>query len=106
MPQNTHLETVNADTEQLPEPVHAAQNPQVIHEGAETAGPRSDVAAGNCSSSQTFAERGHALTHDLKPMFSALETPSQDLLSNNDFRWLHDNGSLLYSRPAKCGGWA
>ena len=35
MPQNTHLEAVNADTERLPEPVHAAQNPQVIHEGAE-----------------------------------------------------------------------
>jgi cyclic beta-1,2-glucan synthetase len=96
MPQNTHLEAVNADTERLPEPVHAAQNPQVIHEGAEKLA-RALTWLPNCSSSQTFAERGHALTHDLKPVFSSLETPSQDLLSNNDFRWLYDNGRLLYS---------
>jgi hypothetical protein len=96
MPQNTHLEAVNADTERLPEPVHAAHNPQVIHEGAEKLA-RALTWLPNCSSSQTFAERGHALTHDLKPIFSSLEAPSEDLLSNNDFRWLYDNGRLLYS---------
>ena len=34
MPQNTHLETISADAERLPEPVHGSRNPQVIHEGA------------------------------------------------------------------------
>jgi hypothetical protein len=96
MPQNTHLEAVNADTERLPEPVYAAHNPQVIHEGAKKLA-HALTWLPNCPSSQTFAERGDALKHDLKPIFSSLEAPSQELLANNDFRWLFDNGRLLYA---------
>jgi len=96
MPQNTHLETINAETERLPEPVHAAQNPQIIHEGAVELA-RALTWLPNTPSSHTFAERSRVLAHDLKPIFTALESPAPELPISDDFRWLYDNGRLLYS---------
>ena len=56
MPQNAHLEAINVETERLPEPVHAAQDPQLIHErAAELA--RTLTWLPNSPSSHTFVER-------------------------------------------------
>jgi hypothetical protein len=73
MPTNTHLETIGAEAERLPERVHAAQDPQVIHQRAEELA-RALAWLPNSPSSHTFAERSHALAHDLKPIFAAFES--------------------------------
>ena len=96
MPQNTHLEALNAESERLPEPDRAAQNPQAIHEGAEKLA-RALIWLPNCPSSHTFAERSRALVHDFKPIIEALERPAPKSPTSEDFRWLYDNGRLLYS---------
>jgi len=67
MPQNTHLAAITAEMERLPEPSHAAQDPQVLHQKA------SALAASlpwlpSVPSSRTFVERGRALARALKPM--------------------------------------
>jgi hypothetical protein len=96
MPQNTHLETISAEAERLPEPVHAARNPQVIHEGAaELAHTLTWLP--NSPSSHTFAERSRVLAHDFKPIFTALELPAPEVPISDDFRWLYDNSRLLYA---------
>src|SRR5271155_781844 len=96
MPTNTHLETINAEAELLPERVHAPQDPQVIRQRAEELA-RTLAWLPNTPSSQTFAERCHALAHDLKPIFAALELPVPDSPISDDFRWLYDNERLLYT---------
>ena len=95
MPQNTHLETISAEAERLPEPVHAARNPQVIHEGAAELA-RTLTWLPNSPSSHTFAERSRVLAHDFKPIFTALELPAPEVPTSDDFHWLYDNGRLLY----------
>ncbi len=96
MPQNAHLKTLSADTERLPEPVYAAHDSQVIHEKAlELA--RTLRWLPNSPSSHTFAERSRALAHDFKPIFGALEMPAPEGPTSDDFRWLYDNGRLLYT---------
>ena len=96
MPQNTHLKTISADAERLPEPVHGSRNPQVIHEGAAELA-RTLTLLPNSSSSHTFVERSHVLAHDLKPIFTALELPAPEVPISDDFRWLYDNGRFLYA---------
>src|SRR5579863_673743 len=96
MPQNTRFETIKAETGRLPEPVHAARNPRVIHErAAELAGALTWLP--NSPSSHTFAERSRVLAHDFEPLFAALELPAPEWPTSNDFRWLYDNGRLLYT---------
>ena len=51
----------------------------------------------NLPSSPTFVERSHAVAHELKPVFDAVERPTSELLACDDFRWLYDNSRLLYS---------
>ena len=96
MPQNTHLESISAEAERLPEPVHAARNPQVIHEGAAELA-RTLTWLPNSPSSHTFAERSRVLAHDFKPIFTALELPTPEVPISDDFRWLYDNSRLLYA---------
>src|ERR1039457_3465467 len=96
MPQNTHLETISAETERLPEPVHASQNPQILQEGAAELA-RTLTWLPNSPSSHTFVARCRAAAHDLKPILAALESPPPELPISDDFRWLYDNGRLLYS---------
>ena len=96
MPQNTHLQAASDESEQLPEPVHAGQNPRVIHEAAEKLA-RALTWLPNLPSSPTFVERSHAVGHALKPVFDAVEEPTSELLACDDFRWLYDNSRLLYS---------
>ena len=96
MPQNTHLEALGAEAERLPEPAHGARDPQVIHQrAAELA--RTLTWLPNSPSSHTFAERSRALAHDLKPILAALERPAPKSPTSEDFRWLYDNGRLLYT---------
>jgi len=96
MPQNTHLQAVSADTERLPEPNHGARDPQVLAErAAELA--RTLTWLPNLPSSHTFAERSRVLAHDCKEIFVALERPAAKSPTSEDFRWLYDNGRLLYS---------
>src|SRR6202162_3424271 len=96
MPQNTHLESISAEAERLPEPVHAARNPQIIHEGAAELA-RTLTWLPNSPSSHTFAERSRVLAHDFKPIFTALELPAPEVPISDDFRWLYDNSRLLYA---------
>ena len=70
MLQHTHLQTVNTESERLPEPVQAGQNPRVIHEGAEKLA-RALTWLPNLPSSPTFVERSHAVAHELKPVFDS-----------------------------------
>ena len=96
MPQNTHLATITAEMDRLPEPEHTAQDPLVLRDKAlELA--RSFVWLPNSPSSHTFLERTKTLAHDLKPMFAALESPIPELPVSDDFRWLYDNSPLLYA---------
>ena len=95
MPQNAHLEAISAEMERLPEPVHAVQNPQIIHEGAAKLA-RALTWLPNTPSSHTFAERSRVLAHDFKPIFTALELPAPEVPTSDDFHWLYDNGRLLY----------
>src|ERR1700758_335303 len=96
MPQNTHLENISAETDSLPEPGYEAHNPQVLCQKAEQLA-RTLTWLPNTLSSRTFAERTSALTHALRPIFTALEAPPPKLPISNDFRWLYDNGRLLYT---------
>jgi hypothetical protein len=96
MPQNTHLKTVSAETERLPEPVHASHDPQVIREAAVELA-RTLRWLPNFPSSHTFAERSRVLAHDFKPIFAALEVRAPEGPTSDDFRWLYDNGRLLYT---------
>src|SRR5258705_13576288 len=88
MPQNTHLAAITAENERLPEPDHAAQDPQVLHQKA------FELAASftwlpSVPWSRTFVQRGRALARDLKPMCAALESPLPELPISDDFRWLY-----------------
>src|SRR5258708_21275892 len=95
MPQNTHLKTISAEMERLPEPDHAARDPQVIRaRAAELAHTLRWLP--NSPSSHTFAERSRVLAHDFKPIFAALELPAPEVPTFDDFRWLYDNRRLLY----------
>jgi cyclic beta-1,2-glucan synthetase len=96
MHQDTHSRTIIAETEYLPEPIHAAKNPQTIHDGAAELA-RTLTWVPDTPSSHTFAERGRALIHDFKPMFEALELPAPETPLSDDFRWLYDNGPLLHT---------
>ena len=96
MPQNAHLEGITAEIERQPECTHAAQNRQLIPEAAaELAHTLAWLP--NSPSSHTFAERSRILAHDLKPIFAALELPAPEIPTSDDFRWLYDNGRILYS---------
>ena len=68
MPQNTHLQAASDESEQLPEPVHAGQNPRVIHEAAEKLA-RALTWLPNLPSSPTFVERSHAVAHAVEAGF-------------------------------------
>ena len=96
MPQNTHLETISAETERLREPVHAAHDPQVVRERAAELS-RTLRWLPNTPSSHTFAQRSRVVAHDFKPIFAALELPAPEGPTGDDFRWLYDNGRLLYT---------
>ena len=96
MPQNIHLRTVTVDSERLRETGPSIHDPQRLHERAEALTHVLKWLP-NIASSDTFSERVSALKHALKPVFSALERPVPPRPVGDDFRWLYDNGRLLYT---------
>src|ERR1041385_397915 len=96
MPQNTHLKIRKAESERLDEMTHSVHDPEKLHQRA------SEVAHNltwlpNTFTSGVFGERNGALNKALKPIFEALEFPCPTPPISDDFRWLYENGRLLYT---------
>jgi cyclic beta-1,2-glucan synthetase len=94
MPQNRHLEVINADTGGLPEARHQPHSPEALREKAEELA-RTLRWLPNSPASRTFAHRCSAMTSAFKPILAALEVPPQKGPISDDFRWLYDNSRLL-----------
>src|ERR1700704_3540996 len=102
MPQNTHLKIMKAESERLGEMAYAVHDPEKLHQRA------NEVAHNltwlpNTSTSGVFGERNGALNKALKPIFAALESPCPAPPIPDDFRWLYDNGRLLYTELTNIG---
>jgi len=95
MPQNTHLEIISAESERLHETAHTIHDPQKLHDKAEALAHEL-IWLPNESFSHAFADRCSAAARALKPVFIALDRPIPRLPISDDFRWLYDNGRLLY----------
>jgi cyclic beta-1,2-glucan synthetase len=96
MPQNTHLELMGAEAERLAEFAHEDCNFQLLREKA------ADLACSltplpEVTSSSVLRDRCRALKRDFKPLFADLETPPATSSVSDDFRWVYDNGRMLYS---------
>jgi cyclic beta-1,2-glucan synthetase len=96
MPQNRHLEVISTEAESLPKPGHELLDPEVLGEKAEVFA-RTLKWLPNAPSSRTFVHRISALRHALQPIFNSLEGPPPKVPLSDDFRWLYDNGRLLYT---------
>lgn len=96
MPQNIHLKIVTAESERPCETALSTHDPQILHNKAEElAGSLKWLP--NTETTHTFSERISALKHTLKPIFALLESPPPMPPIADDFRWLYDNGRLLYT---------
>ena len=96
MPQNTHLKIMKAESERMNEVVHSIHDPEKLHERA-TEVARSLTWLPNTSTSSVFSERIKVVEKDLRPVFAALDAPPPAPPISDDFRWLYDNGRLLYT---------
>ena len=96
MPQNTHLKIMKAESESFAEVAHSIHDPEKLHERA-TEVARSLTWLPNTSTSAVFSERIKAVEKALKPVFAALDAPPPASPISDDFRWLYDNGRLLYT---------
>ena len=96
MPQNTHLKIMKAESERLNEVAHSIHDPEKLHERA-TEVARSLTWLPNTSTSSVFSERIKVVEKDLRPVFAALDAPPPAPPISDDFRWLYDNGRLLYT---------
>src|SRR5215813_2242311 len=96
MPQNTHLKIMKDESESFAEVTHSIHDPEKLDErAAELA--RSLTWLPNTSSSSVFTDRIKAVERALRPVFDALDAPPPALPISDDFRWLYDNGRLLYT---------
>jgi hypothetical protein len=96
MPQNTHLEIVNAESERWRETVHVNRDPQQLHDAANILA-HNLVWLPNSSAPQDFVDRTAIVSAALKPIFAALDLPAPAVAISDDFRWLYDNGRLFYT---------
>src|SRR4051812_6057896 len=96
MPQNTHLKLMTAESERLNEVAHSIHAPEILHKKAEDFA-RNLTWLPSTSFSSTFDERIDAVTRALKPILEALDSPPPAPPISDDFRWLYDNGRLLYT---------
>jgi cyclic beta-1,2-glucan synthetase len=96
MPQNTHLKIMKAESEQFAEVAHSIHDPEKLHKRA-NALANSLTWLPNTLTSSVFAERNRALAQAMKPIFRALDAPCPSAPISDDFRWLYDNGRLLYT---------
>src|SRR5579863_5456809 len=94
MPPSAHLEIMNSNPDGLRQPREAAvPDPQTVRASAtELAGNLAWLPGQDAS--RPFRSRCRALSHALKPLLKALESPPPRTISD-DFRWLHDNTRLL-----------
>ena len=93
MPQNSHLEIVNADG-RLAVASSQARDPREMRDRAQ------ELAQGlrwlpNSPASRTFVERSAAVARTFRPILTALDGPPPKIPVSDDFRWLYDNGRLL-----------
>jgi hypothetical protein len=102
MPQNTHLEIINAESERWRETVHISRDPQQLHDAAEALA-NSLVWLPNSTARQDFVHRTATVSGALKPVFAALDRPAPAVAISDDFRWLYDNGRLLYTELQNIG---
>src|SRR5881392_1839380 len=95
MPQNTHLELVNAEIERLAEPVieSASETDVLAERAAELA--RKIAWLPNTRSSRPFSERCRALRSRLRPLLKAFSSRRLREPVSDDYRWLYDNLRLV-----------
>jgi len=96
MPQNTHLKIMKDESESLAEVTHSIHDPEKLHERA-TEVAHSLVWLPNTSTSEVFTQKIKAVDKALRPIFDALDAPPPAPPISDDFRWLYDNGRLLYT---------
>ncbi|MGE5206668.1 MAG: hypothetical protein ACM3PW_13710, partial [Chlamydiota bacterium] len=97
MQQNTELEIICAEADRWSEeqPEASADLAAVRTEATQLAAQLTSLPAVRCR--RYFAQRCRVLKKNLKPLWSALDTPLPKEPIADDFRWLHDNARLLYS---------
>src|SRR5215475_4886659 len=96
MPQNTHLKIMKDESESLAEVTHSIHDPEKLDERAMEIAS-SLVWLPNTSTSSVFTDRIKAVEKALRPVFEALDAPPPAPPISDDFRWLYDNGRLLYT---------
>ena len=95
MPQDTHLEIVNAEIERLPEPVldSVSETDALAARAAELA--RKIAWLPNTRSSRPFSERCRVLRSQLRPLLKAISSQTLREPVSDDYRWLYDNLRLV-----------
>ncbi len=97
MPPDTHIETLNADAEHLPEPPkETGPSPEALGLAAADLGRRLVWLPGS-HSPHFFYERYRALCRALKPVLRDFHGPPPKSAVGDDFRWLNDNLRLLHA---------
>jgi cyclic beta-1,2-glucan synthetase len=96
MPQNTHLEIVTAEEEQLSGPALKTRNPETLRAQAEELAQSLNWLP-NTPSSRVFAQRSARLIRAFKPIFRAVDGPPPETSVSDDYRWLYDNSRLAYT---------
>jgi hypothetical protein len=97
MPQDTHIDMLNAEAERLPEPPLEAE-PDLTALGVAAADlGRRLVWLPGTHSSRYFSERYNALRRALKPVLATFRGPLPKKPVGDDFRWVFDNLRLLHS---------
>jgi cyclic beta-1,2-glucan synthetase len=105
MPPDTHIETLNADAERLPEPSKETGPTQEALSAAAADLGRRLVWLPGTHSSRFFSERYRALGRAIKPVLRTFHGSLPKSGVGDDFRWLSDNLRLLHAdlRIAKEG---
>jgi len=94
MPQNSHLEIVNAEEERLAESSkEISTDVAAIRAHATTLANKLPWLPDH-SSSETYSERCRSLSSSLRPLLSVLHGPAPKD-PPDEFRWLHDNVRLI-----------
>ncbi|HKD03741.1 MAG TPA: glucoamylase family protein [Terriglobales bacterium] len=100
MPQNLHLEIVSSSEtlRPAPPPTRAPDEAILGRRALELA--RSLDYLPNVPSSNLVAERWQELLGRLQPLLASLERPLPRTPFSDDYRWLHDNASLVASESS------
>lgn len=96
MPQNTHLEIIRAETEQVRDLQESSTDSERLRANAK-ATALSLVWLPNHPSSDTFPERCKNLARALEPVLGILESPQPKPPLSDDLSWLYDNARMLFT---------